>query len=334
MVYANSKKLLFTIALLGSILGISSAIAADTITIKEQLITDFRPVIAKVEAGDKATARSRLQGVVTKITIDEGSIVKAGEVVAIVTDDTIPPKIAALNSRIEGLRSQVRQQQEDIARAESLIKDGFYPQAKLDEQHTNLEVLQRNLSSAQAEQRALIARKNEGTIKAPADSRVTSVNVVTGSIVSPGEVIASFSTLNGVVRISLPERHAGSISEGETVSLRLPSRNGEVKTAKITKIYPELRDGSLIADAVVEGGLSALVGERVDVLVSVGERRAILTPHEYISTRYGVDFVRVKVGDRFIDAPVALASSKPDTDGNYEVLTGLTPGDVIMKAGE
>ena len=129
----------------------------------------------------------------------------------------------------------------------------------------------------------------------------------------------------------MPERHAGQIHEGETLNLRLPSRNGEVHQASIVKIYPELRNGAVIADAVVEHALSALVGERVDVLAPVGERRALLIPAEYIDTRYGVDFVRIHVGDYVIDAPVALASTQADSGGNVEILSGLRPGDVIEK---
>lgn len=305
--------------------------AAQTLDIETSTVMDYRPVVARIEAGDTATARSRLQGVVSRLTIDEGDVVSANQVVAVVTDGTLAPQLAALSSRIQGLESQIRQAEEDLARNEALFKEGFFPKARLDEQRTGLDVLKRNLSSAQSERRALSARQAEGQIRAPADSRVTKVNVVEGSIVSPGEVIASFATLDGIVRLSLPERHAAQMSEGETVTLRLPARDGDLQTATIVKVYPELRNGEVIADATVPGGLKALVGERVDVLAPVGERRAIRVPKDYVSTRYGVDFVRVLVGDRFVEAPVALAAPLADTDGQYEILSGLRPGDRIEK---
>ncbi len=319
------------LAALAAIVALAPLAAGEPLTIAEQVVLDYRPVVARVEAGDTATARSRLQGVVSRLTIDEGSIVEAGETVAVVRDETLDPQLAALASRIEGLKSRIRQSQADLARAEALSADGFYPRARLDEDRTALDVLQRNLASAESERNALSARKREGTIRAPADARVTAVNVVEGSVVSPGEVIASFATLNGIVRLSLPERHAGEVTEGETVTLRLASRNGAIRTATIVKVYPQLRDGAVIADATVQGGLDALVGERVDVLAPVGERRAIRVPKDYVRTRYGVDFVRVKVGTRFVDAPVALASPLADTGGELEILSGLRPGDVIER---
>ncbi len=89
-----------------------------------------------------------------------------------------------------------------------------------------------------------------------------------------------------------------------------------------------------MADAVVDGGLSALVGERVDVLVPVGDRRALRIPKTYITTRYGIDFVKVHVGEHIIDAPVTLSNPKADAQGYVEVLSGLHAGDVIEKAAD
>ena len=320
----------FRAAFVGASLALFSGGAfAQTFVVEERVVVDYRPVVARVEAGDTATARSRLQGIVSQLSIDEGQVVKKGELVAVVKDDTIGPQISALDARVAGLRSQVAQLQSDLGRAETLFKQGFYAQARLDELKTNLDIAQRTLASVEAERRSLSARQAEGQIRAPADARVTGVNVVKGSIVSPGEVIASFATLDGVIRLSLPERHASQLTEGETVTIRMPTRDGAIGHARIEKIYPELRDGALIADAVMQNGLSALVGERVDVLAAVGERRAIRIPSEYVSTRFGIDFVRVKVGENFIDAPVALADPVADAEGEVEVLTGLKPGDVI-----
>lgn len=303
--------------------------SAEPLFVEQSVVMDYRPVVARIEAGDTATARSRLQGVVTRLSIDEGDVVKSGQVVAIVTDDKLSPQIASLTARIEGLESQIRQSEEDLTRNEALFNEGFFPKARLDEQRTGLDVLKRNLASAEAERRALSARQSEGRILAPADARVTGVNVVEGSVVNPGEVIASFATLDGVVRLSLPERHASQVEEGSTVTLRLPARDDQTRTATIVKVYPELRNGAVIADATVEGGLNALVGERVDVLAPVGERRAIRIPRAYVKTSYGVDFVSVKVGDRFVTAPVALAAPLADMDDMHEVLSGLKPGDII-----
>lgn len=313
--------------------GLAGIASAQTLAVQESIITDYRPVVGRIEASDTAMARARLQGVVTRLTVDEGQIVSEGEVIAFVSDDTLAPQINALTSRIEGLSAQVRQQEEDLARAAKLLADGFYPKARYDQEKAALDVVRANRVSAEEERRSLMARRAEGDIRAPVDARVTDVLVVEGSVVSPGQVVANLATLDGLVRLSMPERHLSFLEEGREVSIRLPARDNDVRTARIEKVYPALRDGAVVADAVVEGGLNALVGERADVLAPVGDRRAIIVPEEYVTTRYGVDFVRVKVGERFIEAPVVLAEPLVST-GVYEVLSGLRPGDIIELPGD
>lgn len=320
-----------TALILAGALVLAPATFAEDMVVDASVITDFRPVIARIEASDTALARSRLQGVVTDLRVDEGDVVEADQVIARVVDAKISPQIDALSARIEALNSQIEQAERDLARNEELFSQGFFPKAKLDEQKTGLEVLRRTLTSTQAERRAVAVRQSEGSVRAPAAGRITAVNVVEGSVVSPSEVIATLATLDGVVRLSLPERHAATAAEGETVRLRLPARGNDVRIATIVKVYPELKNGAVIADAKVDGGIDALVGERVDVLAPVGERRAILIPDDYVDTRYGVDFVRVLVGDRYVEAPVTLASTRADENEQLEVLSGLKTGDRIQK---
>ena len=325
---------------LAAILGLSLMPAASyaqtpiELTVREQIITDYRPVVARLESSDTATARARLSGVVTRLNIDEGSIVKKGQTLAIIRDETINPQIAGLDAKIAGIENQLSQFQTELDRAEKLLVSGHVTPARRDQAQTAVNVTQKELAATKAQRSALTATRGKGVITAPSDARVIEVSIVKGSIVSPGEVIAKLATLDGVVRLALPERHAGQIHEGETLQLRLPARGGETKQATITKIYPELRGGAVVADAVVDGGLSALVGERVDVLVPVGDRRALRIPKAYITTRYGIDFVKVHVGEHIIDAPVTLSNPKADAQGYVEVLSGLHAGDVIEKAAD
>ncbi len=327
----TGQKTLGLLAVFGIILTTLSlqAAAQSTLTVRETVITDYRPVVARLESSDTATARARIPGIITRLDIDEGSVVKKGQTIALIRDESLNPQIASLEAKINGVEKQLAQYKADLARAEQLYAKGFVSPAKVDKARTAVDVTAKELSGIQAQKAALVAQKSKGRVLAPADARVTKVSVVKGSAVSPGEIIARLATLDGVVRLSLPERHAAQIKEGEIISLRLPARGGATKKATITKVYPELRGGNVIADAVVNGGLSALVGERVDVLVPIGERRALRIPKRFIETRYGVDFVNVHVGSYVLAAPVTLSNPKADPDGYVEVLAGLHDGDLI-----
>ena len=332
---------LITLTMIGTMLASTYSLAQTPTTLKvsKDVITDYRPVVARLESSDTATARARIAGIIVRLDIDEGSVVKKGQIIAIIRDESLNPQIAALDAKVNGIDKQLAQYKTELAQAEQLFERGFVASTKRDQAQTAYDITAKELSGTKSQRTALQAQRSKGVIIAPADARVTNVNVVKGSAVSPGEVIANMATLDGVVRLSLPERHAGQIKEGEIISLRLPARGGETYQATITKVYPELRGGAVIADAVVDGGLDALVGERVDVLAPVGERFALRIPKSFITTRYGIDFVKVHVGVYIIDAPVTLANPNADAQGFVEVLAGLHDGDIIeipstKKSGE
>jgi len=330
------KTALLTFAMTGAFLMTSQSLAQSptTLVVSKDVITDYRPVVARLESSDTATARARIPGIITRLNIDEGSVVKKGQTIATVLDESLAPQIAALDAKINGIEKQLAQYKTELDQAEQLFARGFVASTKRDQAQTAYDITAKELSGTKSQRNALRAQRNKGTIVAPADGRVTKVSVVKGSTVSPGEVIANMVTLDGVVRLSLPERHAGQIKEGEIISLRLPARGGQTHQATITKVYPELRGGAVIADAVVDGGLSALVGERVDVLAPVGERFALRIPKSFVTTRYGIDFVKVHVGELTIDAPVTLANPNADAGGFVEVLAGLHDGDTIETPGQ
>jgi len=98
------------------------------------------------------------------------------------------------------------------------------------------------------------------------------------------------------------------------------------------QVYPDVSAGKVTADLAAPGLRSDLVGQRVRVRLQIGRRTAIVVPRRFIVTRYGVDYARVVARDgSAADAPVQTAPG-PDP-GEVEILSGLSPGDVIVAPG-
>ena len=107
----------------------------------------------------------------------------------------------------------------------------------------------------------------------------------------------------------------------------------EARTVRVRQVYPAIENGRVVADLDAQSLDGEFVGARVRVLISAGEREAIVIPARYIQTRYGVDYVRlVRAQGTLIDAPVQRGSAVPTeamADG-VEILSGLEPGDTIV----
>ncbi|MGD9668206.1 MAG: efflux RND transporter periplasmic adaptor subunit [Hyphomicrobiaceae bacterium] len=308
-----------------------------TFTVEMNEIDDLKSVYGTVRSTDRIEARARIGGTVASLSVDEGSEVQTGQVIAIVADQKLALKLKALEAQIAGLKAQRENTERELGRQEELIKRGFTPKAKVDELRTQLEVVENQFKSAEADRDVVIRQVQEGEVLAPASGRVLLVPVTVGSVIMPGESLATIAANEYVLRLELPERHARFINKGDTIqvgSRSLDNTNRALVKGSITQVYPELQSGRVIADASVKGLGDYFVGERVLVYISVGKRSGMVIPRSLVTTRYGYDFVKVARGvGRVSDVIVQLGPSTLLADGGegVEVLGGLNPGDEIVK---
>lgn len=317
----------------------------DRLTVTEQTFDDLKSVYATVRSRDLIAARVRTGGTVAKLVVDEGDMVEAGQMLAVVTDPKIAIEIESLDARIDGLESQVATAQIDYDRALTLRQQGVTPQARVDQLKTVLDVATNQLKSARSDRLVSEQKANEGKVLAPATGRVLKVPVTVGSVVLMGETIANIAANEFLLRLALPERHALFMKKGD--SIRLGSRGGATPASgpsepikpsegRIVQVYPELDSGRVIADAEAPGLTNYYVGERALVWISAGSRKAVVVPDRFIFKRFGLDYARViKPNGGEIDVVVQLGQPRAiDGEAGREVLAGLEPGDVIAVTGD
>lgn len=309
---------------------------ADVYRVEARELEDLKSVYATVRSTDRVEARVRTPGTVASLNVDEGSEVETGQVIAIIADQKLALRLKALDAQIKGLQAEIDNAKTEVARSEELLKRGVTPKARLDEQRTTLEVLQNRLKSADAERAVVIKQVEEGEVLAPAKGRVLAVPVTPGSVVMPGESIATIAANDYVLRLELPERHARALKKDApvTIGARGLSDGLGLAQGKIVQVYPELSSGRVIADAVVPDLGDYFVGERVLVWISAGRRRAIAVPRSFVFTRHGNDFVRVKSATGEPTDVVVQVGREVETDGGQpilEVLAGLRSGDEIVR---
>ena len=308
----------------------AAAQTGGTYTVTEQNIVDRKAVFATVESVDVVSARARIGGTIGELRVDEGDAVTAGDILAVVVDDRIAPQIGAANGEVAALESQLSQARIDLTRAQDLFDRGIFPQARLDEARTAVSVLEGQLAAARQSRNVLVQQSRQGDVLAPANGRVLLVPVTSGSVVLSGEAVAMIASELYLLRLRLPERHARSIHEGDAVMVDISDLTGDVSpSGYIRQVYPQVEDGRVIADAVVEGLGSYFVGERVRVYVGVDERPAILVPETYLVNRYGVDYVRLQHPDGTHSDIVVQRGL--DSDDGVEILGGLAAGDVLVQ---
>lgn len=307
------------------------AASPEEFTVRLTEVEDLKAVFATVESVRVASARTRIGGTISELLVTEGTAVERGDRIAMVIDPKLSLQIEALDSRIQSLEAQRANAKTVYDRVHELWRGGTVAKARLDEAETNLSVAGRQLAAMRSERDVVLQQQEEGAVLAPSNGRVLKVNVTRGTNVQAGDVVATLTAEAYILRMLLPERHAGTIREGQAVRVGHrglaadagPAAAG-TREGRIRQVYPEMQQGRVVADVEVDGLGDYFVGERVPVYVSTGSRRTFLVPAELLFRRYGVTYARLEgVGD-------VVVQTGRRFDGRVEVLSGLRDGDVLV----
>ena len=317
---------LFTLAI--ALFGFSLPASAAEFKVQAVSIDDQKAVLATVEPVKMITARARIGGTVVVLKATEGMMVEAGTDLAVVVDDKLALQIKAIDARIESQDAQRTKTELDLNRINELFQRGTASQAQVDQAKTAFDVANRQLSAIKSDRDVILQQTAEGTVRANGQGRVLTVPVAEGSVVMPGETIATIAEDNYILRVELPERHARFMRSGDTVKIAgRGTANGErdaLKIGTVRIVYPEIKGGRVIADIAVEQLGDYFVGERTRVYVSTGTRQAIVVPISAVFLRAGIEYVRLKDGREIV------IKSGERRDDKVEVLSGLTAGDMVV----
>lgn len=299
-----------------------------------ETIGDPKAVFATVESRTIVPARARIGGMIAELTVREGDRVERGRPLAFIGDEKLVLQIRSLDAQIAGLDATAKQAQADFSRAESLFEKGTIARARFDESRTALNVATNALRARSAERSVIQQQLSEGRVIAPSTGRVLRVPLTTGTVVMPGEAVATIADEHYVLRLRVPERHARGLKPGDTIRIdgsEIDQSGARFGTIRL--VYPQIEDGRVVADAEVEGLADSFVGERIRVWLSSGDRKAIIVPSASLMTRYGMDYVTVKdASDKTELVPVQRGRPlpRPHMPDGIEILSGLSGHEVLI----
>jgi multidrug efflux system membrane fusion protein len=306
---------------------LSAGFAAEQ-TVQLRAIDDRKAVIATVEPVHELIARARIGGTITTLTIKEGDLVTAGDRIAVVADQKLALQMQALQSRVQAQQANRDQAQINLDRVQKLRASNVSSQAQLDQAQTSLDVAQRTLQALLSDRQVIQEQASQGAVLAPGTGRVLKVPVSEGSVVMPGETIATIAADKYILRLQLPERHAQFMKAGDAILIGargLQVQEQEtLRRGRVVLVYPEIEQGRVIANVEVEGLGDYFVGERTRVYITAGTREALVVPEAAVYRRFGVSYVKLEDGTEVV-VQVGLP-----VEGGIEILAGLHEGDVVI----
>lgn len=178
----------------------------------------------RVEALRTTDLFARAQGYVQKWTADIGQKVRAGQVLAVITQPELNQDIAAAKTNLELART-------NLDRLESVSLPGAISKAELDQARASYK-------SAQAALRRLQDLKGFQEITAPFDGVVTARNIEVGAYVTPGSTplysLNNDKSLRVFVDVPQSDRDGVQVEEG-TAQILIPERAGKAIAGQIVR---------------------------------------------------------------------------------------------------
>ncbi|CAN5495337.1 hypothetical protein BH23BAC4_BH23BAC4_05850 [soil metagenome] len=176
---------------------------------------------------EEVEIRSEVGGRVTTIRFNEGSYVRAGQLLASIDTRVLEAELAAATSRRDLARVQVERQQ-------SLFDIGGLSRQALDQTITESRVLESDIERLRAE----IERRR---IYAPFSGQIGLRGLSAGAVVGAGERIATLRRLDPIkLEFQVPERYLGSVRNGDLVHFTVPGMDSDL-TATVYAIEPAVR---------------------------------------------------------------------------------------------
>ena len=151
-----------------------------------------QPVARTVSATGSLAARVDMPvgvvgegGMVTRVLVQPGTWVRAGQVLATIERSVQAQQAASLQAQINVARADARLAGQELARAQQLVSRGFISKADVDRRIATRDQALARVRVAEAQYREMLNRNARLDIRAPAAGLILSRTVEPGQVVSP-----------------------------------------------------------------------------------------------------------------------------------------------------
>lgn len=277
-------------------------------------------ISGRTEADMRTMTVARTAGTVTAINVKRGSLVKKGDVLAVLSDE-------ARESNVQQAEARVEQRRKEFDAKRQLVESGYL--AKL-----GLAQYEADLKSAEAQLAGAVAERDRGVVLAPSSGIVNDVPANLGQSLQPGSPVAEVLSLNPMLAVvEISELRLRGVKVGDPAEIRLV--NGETYKGTVKFISnsasPQTRtyrvDVSIPnPDNVIPDGVTAEVTMSLQPVPATKVARSALT----FSSEGKLGVRVIGDGNKVVFVPVGLVEDQSE----YLYVSGLQDGQRIIVTGQ
>ncbi|MFV0605433.1 MAG: efflux RND transporter periplasmic adaptor subunit [Niabella sp.] len=291
-------------------------------------IADYKDLTSEYTTNGLFTANrevmisSEVSGRVVRVFVDEGSVVSAGQTLAVVEGDK-------QNVSLSNARAVYNNAQAEVARFENAYATGGVTKQQLDQVKLQLENAKNSLRSAQIS-------ASDVNIRASFSGIINKRNVEPGLYVSPGQglfEIVNISTLK--LKVNVDEKMIGSVKSGQQVLVKSSVLPDQQWIGIVSFIAPKA-DGSLnfpVELTIKNNGKNDLKAGMYGTAIFGSEQSvsAFVVPRTAFLGNVSSNQVFVVKGGEALLTEVVSGTNF----GDYvEIISGIQTGDTVVTTGQ
>lgn len=312
-------------------------------------LTQTVPVIGRLVARRAGELAARIAGPVREVRVHVGDRVEAGQVVAVLVDDSLRAtyelrraEVTETEAVLKTATAELALRSQEMKRLQDLEKSAAFSKARLDDVKQERAMAAGVLAEAQAQLGSAKASLELAMIDlAYAEVRASFPGVVSQRYAQPGAylevgdpVVRIIDDLDLEIEADVPTERVTGLTPGVRVHFEL--NDGSRHDATVRAVVPDenpLTRTRLVRFTPRFNGTSVpfAVNQSLTVEIPIGERRDVISVHkDAIINRGGALHVYL-VRDGMAELrKVRIGES---VDGRFEVLDGLQPGDSVVVRG-
>ena len=332
----------------GTKLATSTAIPVRVVSVAERDVPRFVSGIGSVLSLHSVIIRPQIDGILTKLLVKEGQLVKAGDLLATIDDRSIRASLDQARAQLGESQAQLQVAEVNLKRYKLLSVDDGVSKQTYDQQQALVNQLKATLLGNQAAIDAAQVQLSYTQIRPPVTGRVGIRNVDEGNFLRTADATGLFSvtqidpiaiefslpqqmlpTLQGLLSATPPadvNAYLGADTDGQTGVLL-----GE---GHLTLIDNQINanTGTIRAKAEFSNaGQTLWPGQLVTIKIQTAlDKDALVVPPTVVQRGLDEHFVYRLKGDKVESVPVQMVYQ----DSGLNIIKGVHAGDVLVSDGQ
>lgn len=304
----------------------------DVVTVHSLELRQGIAISGPIKAVNSAFVKAKVAGELQDLTVREGDVVKAGQVIARVDSTESDARVRQAQQQAEAAKAQVDIARRSFDNNSSLVNQGFISKTALESSSANLAAAQASYRAAQAG--AAIAGKSlsDTVLRAPLGGQVAQ------RLAQPGERVSIDARIVEIVDLSRLELEASlgaadslEVKVGQTALINVEGSTAAL-TAKVSRINPSAVAGSraVLAYLSLEPNTGLRQGLFAQGQLQTGTLQGLALPLSAVRTDKPLPYVQV-VANGVVDHVTVEVLGRGDVEGvTFAVVKGVTEGAQVL----